>query len=51
MASWVPIMMLVLAGFFVGGLISFVRSKSTVGSIISGIAAILCGFAAYSWWQ
>jgi len=44
-------MMLVLCGFFIGGVVSAVKGKIPVLAVISGIAAIMCGAAAILWWD
>lgn len=51
MASVWPIMMLVLCGFFIGGVVSAVKAKIPLLAIFSGVAAILCGVAAVLWWD
>lgn len=50
MATWWPIIMLVLGGFFVGGVVSFARQKIVIMAVGCGIAAIMCFVAAYVWW-
>lgn len=51
MASWVPFAMLVLAGFLIGGVISFARSKHWVAVAVLGLATVLSLIAAYVWWH
>jgi len=51
MASLWPIMMLVLSGFFIGGVYSAVKAKIPLMAVIAGIAAIMCGVAAVLWWD
>jgi hypothetical protein len=50
MDSLWPIMMLVLCGFFIGGVISFAKAKIIVLAVACGIAAVMCGVAAVLWW-
>lgn len=49
--SWVPFGMLILAGFFVGGVISFARSRRVFPAVALGIAAVLSLVAAWVWWS
>lgn len=51
MTTWWPIIMLALMGFFIGGVIAFIRAKIPVLAIGMAIAAVLCGFAAWAWWK
>lgn len=50
MESWWPIAMLALAGFFLGGTISFIKSKTWVFAIGCGVATVLCLVASIVWW-
>lgn len=50
MTSWWPIIMLGLTGFFIGGVIAFIRAKIPVLAIGMGIAALLSASAAWAWW-
>ncbi len=43
--------MLVLAGFLIGGVISFARSKHWVAVAVLGLATVLSLIAAYVWWH
>ncbi len=51
MATWVPFVMLVLAGFLLGGVISFAKTKKWAGVVILGFAAVLALVAAAAWWR
>ncbi len=50
MGSWWPFILLVLAGFFIGGVISFARTKRWFGVVVLGIGAVLCIVGAALWW-
>ncbi len=41
--------MLVLAGFLVGGVIAFVRSRSWLPALMLGSVAVFCGVVAVQW--
>ena len=43
--------MLVLAGFLLGGVISFAKSKRWAGVVVLGLAAVLALGAAAAWWR
>lgn len=51
MASWVPFLMLVLAGFFAGGVISFAKTKRWPLVAVLAVAAVLSVVAAIVWWE
>lgn len=43
--------LLALAGFFAGGVISFVRAHRVPLAIAMGVAAVLCVVGAVAWWN
>lgn len=43
--------MLVLAGFFAGGVYSTVKAKNWVFAIGCSVAVVLCLVASAMWWQ
>lgn len=49
--SWVPIAMLAVTGFFLGGVIAFARAKNYFLAACMAIATVLSGVAAWSWWN
>ena len=49
--SWLPFAMLILAGFFVGGVISFARTKRWFLVVALSIATLLSLGAAAAWWN
>lgn len=51
MTSWWPIIMLGLTGFFIGGVIAFIRAKIPILAIGMGVAALLSLTAAWAWWE
>ncbi len=51
MNSWYPIVLLVLAGFLIGGVYSFAKAKRYPAAVILGIAAALSLLGALLWFQ
>lgn len=51
MGSWTPFVMLILAGFFAGGVISFAKSKRYYLAGALGVATVLSLIAAVMWWS
>lgn len=51
MDSWWSLVLLALAGFFLGGVISFARTKRVLPAIALGIAALLSVMGAVAWWN
>lgn len=51
MDSWWSLVLLALAGFFGGGVISFVRTGRVPLAIALGVAAVLCLIGAVVWWN
>jgi len=51
MQSWVPLLLLVLAGFLIGGVISFARTRRWFAVAALGIAAVLSLIGAVAWWS
>lgn len=50
MTSWIPILLLALAGFFGGGVYSTIRAKAWIPAIVCVICLILCLWGAVLWW-
>lgn len=50
MTSFVPIAMLVITFFLIGGVISFWNQKQWFGVAVTVIGAVLAGTAAWLWW-
>ena len=49
--SWWSLVLLALAGFFLGGVISFARARRVPLAIAMGVAALLCVVGAVAWWN
>ena len=49
--SWLPFVLLILAGFFIGGIYSFARTKRWVLVVGMSVAAVLCLVGAIAWWE
>ena len=50
--SWTVVLLLALAAFLVGGVISFARQKRPTAAAILGVLAILSIVAAFLWaWE
>ncbi len=49
--SWLPFALLLLAGFFVGGLISFARTRRPILVVAMAVATVLCLVGAVMWWD
>lgn len=50
MTSWWPIVLLALAGFFIGGVYSFAKTKRWFATGVMAMAAALCLVGAALWW-
>jgi hypothetical protein len=48
--NWYTVVMLGLAGFLIGGVISFARQRNWVGTAIMGVGAVLAGAGVVLWW-
>jgi hypothetical protein len=51
MDSWLPLVMLALAGFLIGGVISFAKSGRPKAAAVLGVGVFLCLIATFLWWQ
>lgn len=51
MTDWLPILLLALTGFFIGGVISFAKNKLMLPAVVMAIAALLAGAGAFAWWN
>lgn len=51
MNSWIPIMMLAVTGFLIGGTISFASQRNTALTAMLGVATVLAVAATLFWWR
>lgn len=49
--SWVPFVLLILAGFFIGGIYSFAKTKRWVLVVGMSVATVMCLVGAIAWWN
>jgi len=51
MDSWLPLLLLAVAGFLIGGVVSFARAGRTPLAGALGVGAFLCLIGTFIWWQ
>lgn len=48
--SWYPIVLLGLAGFLIGGAVSFAKQRAWIPVVILVVLAALAGVGSFVWW-